>query len=585
MTHSADRLRACLLGDQPKLVDVARALELLPAFCLRTRGAVRPADDAELVAVENPWLFRLQDERAELAYRAATTWLRPVLDAIAPEIRDGVLHDWLYFLGEDLTTGALAARAIEESRVPPALPVLVPAGWAGRAAEVALFSAGRPVVRAPPEGAVAAPQRPRPGLATFSSSVDVLVIEAYGNRLRSMGDLIAALRRTSRVAVLNLARRRDEQTAVDTVAGELGLESCHWTAWTPAALAPKTGLRAARRAPLLTRALLSLGPLTIAGVRMPDDVRRRAVKQSLVSVLRMASLAELFGSVLRQVMPRLVVTGRGDDTILRALGPTVGRRGVPVIDVQHGLRHGSPAALLRDIHGVHLAVFGEASRRAYVDAGVAPDHVHTVGSLFFDRMARDTRPPSNAPQPPFIVYSSAVVHAHKRYEPDAAHGAVLAAIDDVLDEVPGLVAVVRPHPQEDVTAAAKNVAALRNAPRVRIVSDGSNAWLFERASAHVSVGSTTTIEAAALGTPAVLYTGADISRSFDEGLVLGAITAADDVDTLRAALVRLAAAPRRSTAPNPDFVRAYLHLVDGGTVDRILELPPVREALASSRAR
>jgi hypothetical protein len=200
-----------------------------------------------------------------------------------------------------------------------------------------------------------------------------------------------------------------------------------------------------------------------------------------------------------------------------------------------------------------------------------------VGSPAFDRLLREAEQPPLPDLPrPYLVYSSSATRIHARWAPDDPHQRLLQALDQHLAEHPELHLVIKLHPQEHHDDTRALVSRMATRDRVIVLREAPNGRLFRHAVAQLSLGSTTSIEALLLGTPAVVV---DLSRrpsDLDAAVAAGALQRVHSLDELPAALARAIAS---AGPPSPEVVAHYAHRLDGASVRRILDLPVVRHAL------
>ncbi len=574
----------------PLYLDVELALRLHrgteECLAMGSRDARLDVGTHTLTQFGNPWAFARQDERYNRSYALGRAALRRTLQALPPTLRDGLLHDWIYFFAEDLVAGVFLAQAVMASqgtnrptvvgnahrfdhRV--AMQVLKQGGWSIHA------DAGSPAGHSGSAGAQAPASTPL-------QRADVLVVELYPNRLRHLWPVTDPIEAAGGgVHVLNLNPRAGEAAALSAECERTRHSVTWWKQAFDAALIARVGRRVAQGTQAGRWLALDL-PAAVADqldVRLPPRWASAAMAQWARSSVRMGTIHAVLEHSISRVKPAAVLTARSDDTILRILGPVAHAAGVPVVDVQHGIRNGAPSAVLRDVRHVDLALAGSTTADRYLDAGTDPDYVHRTGTTFFDFLAsaRTVARPDGLPER-FVVYSSAVVRIHKRMIPDIAHRRVLAGLDQALDHDPTLHVIIRPHPQEDENEARTTAATLRNAARVQVRTDISNSVLFRHGLAQVSVGSTTTLEAALLGTPAYLMTEGDISRSFDAGIEVGGFVRVDSAEALAAAFSELSAS-RMPEAVCAQINALYADGIDGRAAERILAIPRLDHALQS----
>jgi hypothetical protein len=313
-------------------------------------------------------------------------------------------------------------------------------------------------------------------------------------------------------------------------------------------------------------------------------VRRRIAiagcKRLGTSVLRIALLAEVMREAFNAWSPSVVLTARGDDSIVRVMGRVGETLKIPVVDLQHGLRAGCGPELNRDIPWVQIAVAGRGAYDAYRAAGIPPARLHITGTTIYDELV-DKAPPSFLPGAPYVVYSSAAVRVHKRMSAIASHVAIVGALDDLLDTAPELHVVIKPHPQEYHGATEELAVDCRNSARIQVARGAPNLNLFAGAEAHVSIGSTTAIEAVLLGVRSIYVNLTDFTRALDKAIELGAVIEERRIEDLAETINRVRSS-RVSAEARTQLIEYYAYRLDGQTVDRVLQIPAVRDSLENA---
>jgi hypothetical protein len=158
---------------------------------------------------------------------------------------------------------------------------------------------------------------------------------------------------------------------------------------------------------------------------------------------------------------------------------------------------------------------------------------------------------------------------------------VFAAFVRAVESLPGVHAVVKPHPAEPPGAYDAVLAAERST-RVRVVSGVDLVDLLHAADALVTVESLSAVEALVLGRAVVvLNMPTHLRELVDQGVAVGVGGGEDPSAVLRAVLFDAATAQRLAAA-RERYLTDFAMGVDGRATERIAEL--VREA-AGSRER
>ncbi|MBW2264508.1 MAG: hypothetical protein JRG91_21285 [Deltaproteobacteria bacterium] len=410
----------------------------------------------------------------------------------------------------------------------------------------------------------------------------MLVVEIYTNRLRCMESVIGALlERGKRVALLSLCRYTSENVQLKRAADGMGLPFLHWTAAWGYVRARRIALQFGRSWLGAHRLLQPLHRMMRAdGIkgRHTPGLASRILYGIGRCVLKAVYTRELFSGLLDRHGPRLILTSRGDDTNLRFLGCAARERRIPVLDIEHGKRLDNSTWMLRDLPHVNFAVSGVGTSGLYAAAGVGEDRIHVVGSPAFDNLMRDKEGPLPPEiRTPYLLFSSSATRIHKRWNPDNSHVRLLAALDRYLTAVEDLSLVIKLHPQEYHGETADLVDGLNNRERVIVVRDVPNGPLLAGAEVQISLGSTTTIEAMLMRTPAVFVDLYGRSSDFDEAVEVGAIERVTRLEDLGDAIER-AKNVRFDFEP---LERYYAHRLDGRSTERILDLDVLKQALGT----
>lgn len=605
------RSRGTLVGQAADPSRLARGLAELGLASGAVLGARQevPPDAGCGVAIRSlpdPWLLERRAERLEEAYALSRSLIgalagSPGVDLARWQIEEGLLHDLMYYCVEDWVLGRREAETLlEYAAADPGLAPpfhLLPApGVRGLACAARLASSAETTVLA--SAAAGSGTAARRGSALLLGQArrwgwrrlpagwrgdGILFVEVYANRLLKSRLLLERLQQEGcRPAVLSLATRERDRAELQAAAGELGLPLLPWDAALGqlglARLAARLGLVAAAGGRIASFVREALRQQDLEDVRLAVAVLGHVLR----SAARMLLVREVLDGAFRLGPPRLVLTARGDDTILRVLGRVAEGHGVPVVDLQHGLKAGVIPAIHRDIPWVHFALDGEGSRLAYAAAGIPDTRLHAVGSPDHDMLRCEARGPlPEGVAPPYVLYSSSATTLHKRWDPADPHQQTLAALDAYLAQAPAVQLVVKLHPQEHGQETAALVARMQHRERVVVVQGVPNAPLYAQALAQVSVGSTSSVEAALLGTPAFLLDVGGFAATFEEAVRSGAVCRVVDPAALPAALLACGEGrPARENGPvdRARFEEYYAHRFDGRAVERILGLPALRAA-------
>ena len=292
---------------------------------------------------------------------------------------------------------------------------------------------------------------------------------------------------------------------------------------------------------------------------------------------------EEMATALRVLQPAALVLYAESSGWGRAALAACRAASVPTVAVQHGIiypkyysyRHGPGEGDCP--RPDKTAVFGEAARRLLVEmGGYDPQSLVVTGSPKFDdllasargRDRRAARARLGAGDGDRLVLVASRYHGIRSTHP--AIGPAFARLVRALEELDGVLGVVKPHPAEPALAYE---ADLRDARRVRVVAPGADLLeLLHAADALVTVESLSAVEALVLGRPVlILQMPTNLRALVDDGVALGVDAGRDPAEALRRLLFdaetreSLEAARRR-------YLSEVAAGVDGGATRRILAL-------------
>jgi hypothetical protein len=292
---------------------------------------------------------------------------------------------------------------------------------------------------------------------------------------------------------------------------------------------------------------------------------------------------EEVAAALRECRPACLVLYAESSGWGRAALAACRAAGVPTLALQHGIlypkyysyRHGPGEEDCP--RPDKTAVFGQAALRLLVHmGGYDPASLVVTGSPKFDGLLASARGRDRQAARARLGAGDGdrVVLVASRYRgirpTNPALGPDFARLVRALEEMDGVVAVVKPHPAEPAAAYA---ADLRGARRVRLAAPGDDLLdLLHAADALVTVESLSAIEALVLGRPVlILQMPTNLRALVDDGVALGVGAGHDPAPALRRILFdagtreALEAARRR-------YLSEVAAGVDGGATRRILAL-------------
>lgn len=261
-------------------------------------------------------------------------------------------------------------------------------------------------------------------------------------------------------------------------------------------------------------------------------------------------------------------------------------RGVPSLTLEH-----APFAIDYDgsfpehvaFAADRMAVIGEADKQQYLALGVAEDRLVVTGCPQYDTLAAAESRPSDADDE-IVLFgrSHSYVGVKSRHGLDAAawRGLLAELYTVVLTRFPGVTLVVKPHPAEpylETDRLYSDAAADTQATRVRVVStEADNQALIRRAQGVISFSPSVFLETRILGRACIGFDHLcrrsslldDIAQSGGTWLSCDPLESAQE---LAKALDRGVPWPKSPGPLSEEFVRRYLHRLDGRSAERIAD--------------
>jgi len=259
--------------------------------------------------------------------------------------------------------------------------------------------------------------------------------------------------------------------------------------------------------------------------------------------------------------------------------------GVPTVAIQHGIlypkyysyRHGADEADCP--RPDRTAVFGESARKILLELGhYAPESLVVTGSPKFDDLLAaagrwdraQTRRRLDVGETERLVI---VASRHRSIrDTHASIGADFPALVRAVDALPGVKALIKPHPAEPEDAYAADLRAA-GAARVRVLPPGADLMeLLHAADGLVTVESLSAVEALVLRRPVlVLSMPTHLRDLVESGAALGVPAGGDPTGALRDMLFDEAVRGRLEQA-RARYLRYVAQGVDGGATARIVGL-------------
>lgn len=267
--------------------------------------------------------------------------------------------------------------------------------------------------------------------------------------------------------------------------------------------------------------------------------------------------------------------------------------GVPTVAVQHGIVYPKYYSYRHDPdeadcpRPLRTAIFGQAAGRLLRErGGYLPETLVTTGSPKFDDLVRGARERDRealrrrlgvGAGERLVVVASRFQAIRRTHQ---AIGTAFPALVAAVQSLPGVHAVVKPHPAE-APDPYQAVVRRHEADRVRVLSAGADlAELLHAADVLVTVESLSAVEALVLGRPVVvLNMPTHLRELVEHGVALGVAAGEDPAPALRRALFQadvLAGLERARARYLSDFAMG----VDGRATARIATL--LRETAAAS---
>jgi hypothetical protein len=259
--------------------------------------------------------------------------------------------------------------------------------------------------------------------------------------------------------------------------------------------------------------------------------------------------------------------------------------GVPTVAIQHGILYPKYYSYRHDADEAdcprpdRTAVFGESARKILVELGhYPPESLVVTGSTKFDDLlaaaARWDR--AQIRRRLDIAEGERLLIVASRYrsigDTHASIGADFPALVRAVDSLPGVKALIKPHPAEPEDAYAADLRAA-GATRVRVLPPGADLMeLLHAADGLVTVESLSAVEALVLDRPVVVLSMPTHLRELVEaGAALGVPAGQDPTAALRDMLFDEAVRARLGPA-RARYLRYVAQGVDGGATARIVGL-------------
>ena len=259
--------------------------------------------------------------------------------------------------------------------------------------------------------------------------------------------------------------------------------------------------------------------------------------------------------------------------------------GVPTVAVQHGILYPKYYSYRHDPdedacpRPDRTAVFGEAARRLLQEMGRYPAHaLVTTGSPKFDDLLRGARERDRdslrrrlgvGEGERLVVVASRFQAIRRTHQ---AIGTAFPSFVRAVESLPGVRALVKPHPAEPADAYG-GVLRREDARRVAVLPPGADlVELLYAADALVTVESLSAVEALVLGRPVIVLNMPTHLRDLvDQGVALGVGAGEDPLPALRAALFDAEARGRLAEA-RARYLSDFAMGVDGRATSRIAAL-------------
>jgi Capsule polysaccharide biosynthesis protein len=345
------------------------------------------------------------------------------------------------------------------------------------------------------------------------------------------------------------------------------------------------GTREVRRAWRALRDLPALqGAFAHRGVSFADLARADLACTMLRQLPWAIRCYEEMRAVLAAVRPGVVCLYAESSGWGRAAIAACRAHGVPTVAIQHGIVYPKYFSYRHDPDEVdcprptRTAIFGEAAGRLLRERGhYPPETLVPTGSPRFDDLLRGASERDRAALRLSlgVVATERLLVVASRFQAirrtHQAIGPVFAAFVRAVEALPGVRAVVKPHPAEPAEAYDA-VLAQERSTRVRVRAGVDLVDLLHAADAVVTVESLSAVEALVLGRPVVvLNMPTHLRELVEQGVAVGVAATEDPAPTLQAVLFDAATATRLAAA-RARYLSDFAMGVDGGATRRIAAL-------------
>jgi glycosyltransferase involved in cell wall biosynthesis len=341
-----------------------------------------------------------------------------------------------------------------------------------------------------------------------------------------------------------------------------------WRAW-----------RALRRSPALVEAFSHRG-VTFADLALPD-----LAGTMLLQLPWAIRCYEEMSAVLAAARPRVVCLYAESSGWGRAAVAACRAAGVPTVAVQHGILYPKYYSYRHEPdesaspRPFRTAIFGEAAGRLLRTLGhYPPQSLVVTGSPKFDDLVRGARGRDRDErrrrlgvrgEDRLLVVASRFQAIRRTHQ---AIGPVFPAFVRAVESLPGVRAVVKPHPAEP-PGAYDAVLRQEKAARVAVLPPSADlVELLHAADALVTVESLSAVEALVLGRPVVvLNMPSHLRELVDQGVAVGVAAGDDPAPALRRVLFEVETAARLEQARR-SYLTDFAMGVDGRATARIVAL-------------
>ncbi len=327
------------------------------------------------------------------------------------------------------------------------------------------------------------------------------------------------------------------------------------------------------------------------GERLMRDVVAQVTERAAEPI----AMIEAFDEECAREAPRLVVMGNNSTSRQRALASRCAQRGIPCLELAHGLYGGNLGHVAGDHHALHslYAAWGERARERLVAFGNAPSKIFVTGSPSWDPLYQPENRPSAAeakarigldPSRPALLYCTTYANMQTAFWPAIKERilTITKALLEAIRQAGDVQLVVRQHPSEATAAGRESQEDLEQAYRAWAAGLGVERLVFNSGAMHdavracdivVTTPSTVVVEAMILERPVIMIPrqpGADRFFRAEDGIVV-----IDDELDLPAEIARLLGA----AWAREEIVRAQRRALpafnfgnDGRAAERVAEL-------------